>query len=171
MQTPRTKECAKSLQQPLSMSHYAIFCLCSQDLCCHFFLQSCGVSSGIWIWTCLVVCVIVYELPNQGSWHTKSPILFQVLPQAKLPLFVKLRMILRTYINYSSTTKKTKRKIKRITIPIKSFQMYSMFTKSMLWSLGQAVLTALTFASLCLILFPIQPQVNSSTVRSRWTRL
>lgn len=65
------------------MFHYGLTSSYSQGLSYYSFLLHRDVSSGTLVETYRVVYVIVYGLPNQGSWHIENLAKSQLLPQVK----------------------------------------------------------------------------------------
>ena len=108
----------------LAMFHSGIFSLSSlcRDYC--FFLRFHGVSSGTGNEICLLAYVIVCEPTNQGSSHTKSLELWQLLPQGRVLLSWKVCKQLHTYFNYSLLYKKIIKIENIITIDIKSLNIW-----------------------------------------------
>ena len=113
-------------RQALAMFHSGILFLNILGLGCCFFLLCRDVSSETWTLICLLAYVIVCESTNQGSSHTKSLELWQLLPQGRVLLSWKVCKILHTCFNYLSLYKKII-KIKNInTIDTKSLNIWYM---------------------------------------------
>lgn len=105
------------------MFHSGIFSLSSlyRDYC--FFLRFRDASSETGNEICLLACVIVCEPTNQGSSHTKSLELWQLLPQGRVLLSWKVCKQLHTYFNYSLLYKKIIKIENIIIIDIKSLNI------------------------------------------------
>ena len=107
----------------LAMFRSEIFSLSSLYRDCCFFLRFHGVSSETGNEICLLACVIVCEPTNQGSSHTKSLELWQLLPQGRFLLSWKVCKELHTYFNYSLLDKKIIKIENIIIIDIKSLNI------------------------------------------------
>ena len=106
------------------MFHSGIFYLSNLYRDCCFFLLLRDVSSENGNEICLLAYVIVYESTNQGSSHTKSLELWQLLPQGRVLLSWKVCKELHTYFNYSLLDKKIIKIENIITIDIKSLNIW-----------------------------------------------
>ena len=108
----------------LAMFRSEIFSLSSLCRDCCFFLRFHDVSSETGNEICPLVYVIVCEPTNQGSSHTKSLELWQLLPQGRVLLSWKVCKQLHTYFNYSLLDKKIIKIENIITIDIKSLNIW-----------------------------------------------
>ena len=109
--------------EALAMFHSGILSLSSLDQYYYFFLILRGVSSESGNEICLLAYVIVCESTNQGSSHTKSLELWQLLPQGRVLLSWKVCKELHTYFNYSLLYKKIIKIENIIIIDIKSLNI------------------------------------------------